>query len=172
MPNSLNTRAGIPGPWSQRLPHFRLDAPPSVGGDELQTEYFVGRGHGVAALVILRSLGERITPHLHAAEIRTVAADELWLSPTYRRDSLCIGFTWRKHPAEVDALLPVIEDALAPFEPRPHWGKLFRIDAAQLAPRFPRLHDFLRLARTSDPEGKFWNPFLDGVLTPDSLRTR
>jgi xylitol oxidase len=164
VPNSLNTRAGIPGPWSQRLPHFRLDAPPSVGGDELQTEYFVGREHGAAALRILRSLGARIAPHLHAAEIRSVAADELWLSPAYRRDSLSIGFTWRKHPAEVDALLPVIEAALAPFEPRPHWGKLFRIGAAELAPRFPRLPDFRQLARTYDPAGKFWNPFLDRVF--------
>jgi len=164
VPNSLNTRAGIPGPWSRRLPHFRLDAPPSVGGDELQTEYFVGREHGAAALRMLRSLGERIAPQLHAAEIRTVAADDLWLSPAHRRDSLCVGFTWRKHPAEVDALLPVIEDALRPFEPRPHWGKLFRLDAAELAQRFPRSPDFLELARTYDPDGKFWNPFLAGVL--------
>ena len=164
VPNSLNPRAGIPGPWSQRLPHFRLDAPPSVGGDELQTEYFVGREHGAAALEILRSMGERIAPHLHAAEIRTVAADELWLSPAYRRDSLAIGFTWRKHPVEVGALLPVIEGALEPFTPRPHWGKLFRFDAAELAPRFPRVPDFLRLARKYDPDGKFWNPFLNRVL--------
>ena len=162
-PNSLNTRAGIPGPWSQRLPHFRLDTPPSAGGDELQSEYFVGREHGAAALEVLRSLGEQIAPHLHAAEIRTVAADDLWLSPAYRRDSLCIGFTWRKHPAEVDALLLVIERALEAFAPRPHWGKLFRLDAAELASRFPRLPDFLRLARTYDPDGKFWNPFLAQV---------
>ncbi len=161
VPNSLNTRAGVPGPWSQRLPHFRLDAPPSVGGDELQTEYFVGREHGAAALRILRSLGEQIAPHLHAAEVRTVAADDLWLSPAYHRDSLCLGFTWRKHPAEVDALLPVIEAALRPFEPRPHWGKLFRLDAAELAPRFPRRPDFVRLARSYDPNRKFWNSFMD-----------
>jgi xylitol oxidase len=161
VPNSLNTRAGVPGPWSQRLPHFRLDAPPSVGGDELQTEYFVGREHGATALEILRSLGAQIAPHLHAAEIRTVAADDLWLSPAYHRDSLCLGFTWRKHPAEVDALLPVIEAALRPFEPRPHWGKLFRLDAAELAPHFPRLPDFVRLARSHDPNRKFWNSFLD-----------
>jgi xylitol oxidase len=163
VPNSLNTRAGIPGPWSQRLPHFRLDAPPSVGGDELQTEYFVGREHGAAALRVLRSLGAQIAPHLHAAEIRTVAADELWLSPAYRRDCLAIGFTWRRHPAEVDALLAVIQDALRPFEPRPHWGKLFRVEA-ELSPLFPRLPDFLRLAGRYDPLGKFWNPFLHRVL--------
>ena len=104
---------------------FRLDAPPSAGGDELQTEYFVDRRHAVDALRMLRSLGDRISPHLHATEIRTVAADDLWLSPAYERDSLCIGFTWRKHPTEVMALLADIEAALAPYEPRPHWGKLF-----------------------------------------------
>jgi xylitol oxidase len=104
--HSLNVRAGIPGPWSERLPHFRLDAPPSAGGDELQTEYFVDRQHAVNALRTLRFLGGRISPHLHATEIRSAAADDLWLSPACERDSLCIGFTWRKHPTEVMALRP------------------------------------------------------------------
>jgi xylitol oxidase len=160
--HALNVRAGIPGPWSERLPHFRLDAPPSAGGDELQTEYFVDRHHAVDALRTLRSLGDRISPHLHAAEIRTVAADDLWLSPAYERDSLCIGFTWRKHPAEVMALLPEIEAALAPYEPRPHWGKLFVFTAEDLARRFPRLPEFVDLTRTYDPTGTFSNPFLKG----------
>jgi xylitol oxidase len=160
----LNPRAGIPGPWSERLPHFRLDSAPSVGGDELQTEYFVGREHGAAALRAMRALGEQIAPHLHAAEIRTVAADRLWLSPAFERDSLCIGFTWRNHPAEVDALLPVIEQALAPFEPRPHWGKLWAMEPAELEGRFPQLGDFAALARRYDPTGKFQNPLLQSVL--------
>src|SRR5512133_2586141 len=159
--HSLNVRGGVPGPWSERLPHFRLDAPPSAGGDELQTEYFVDRRHGVDAIRILRSLGDRISPHLHATEIRTAAADDLWLSPAYARDSLCIGFTWRKHPTQVMALLPDIETALAPYEPRPHWGKLFVFTAEDLARRFPRLPDFVELTRTYDPTGTFSNPFLD-----------
>lgn len=160
--HALNVRAGIAGPWSDRLPHFRLDAPPSAGGDELQTEYFVDRRHAVDALRMLRSLGARISPHLHATEIRTVAADDLWLSPAYERDSLCIGFTWRKHPAEVMALLADIEAALASYEPRPHWGKLFTFSDADLARRFPRLPDFLELTTTYDPTGKFSNAFIDG----------
>jgi len=159
--HSLNVRAGIPGPWSERLPHFRLDAPPSAGGDELQTEYFVDRRHAVDALRTLRSLGDRISPQLHAAEIRSAAADDLWLSPAYERDSLCIGFTWRKHPTEVMALLPDIEAALEPYEPRPHWGKLFSFKREDLARRFPRLPDFLELTRTYDPTGKFSNAFID-----------
>jgi xylitol oxidase len=159
--HTLNVRAGIPGPWSERLPHFRLDAAPSAGGDELQTEYFVDRRHAVNALRILRSLGDRISPHLHATEIRTAAADDLWLSPAYERDSLCIGFTWRKHPTEVMALLPDIEAALATYEPRAHWGKLFACSDDDLARRFPRLPDFLELRTAYDPTGKFSNAFID-----------
>jgi xylitol oxidase len=165
---SLNVRAGVVGPWSDRLPHFRLDAPPSVGGDELQTEYFVDRRHAVDALRTLRSLGDRISPHLHATEIRTAASDDLWLSPAYERESLCVGFTWRNHPTEVMALLPDIEAALAPYEPRPHWGKLFVFNDEDLAWRFPRLREFLELRRTYDPTGKFSNAFIDWGAGPRS----
>jgi xylitol oxidase len=157
--HALNPRAGVVGPWSERLPHFRLDAPPSVGGDELQTEYFVDRRHAVDALRAVRARGPRLSPHLHAAEIRTVAADDLWLSPAYRRASVCIGFTWRRHPAEVAALIDDVEAALAPFAPRPHWGKLHGMSGADLVRRVPRLPDTLDLARSWDPTGKF------GLLT-------
>jgi alditol oxidase len=159
--HTLNVRAGIAGPWSERLPHFRLDAPPSAGGDELQTEYFVDRRHAVNALQTLRSLGDRISPHLHATEIRTAAADDLWLSPAYQRDSLCIGFTWRNHPTQVMALLPDLQAALATYQPRPHWGKLFVFNDEDLARRFPRLPEFLGLTATYDPTGKFTNAFID-----------
>jgi xylitol oxidase len=156
----LNPRAGVVGPWSERLPHFRLDTPPSVGGDELQTEYFVARRHAVDALRVLRGMGERISPHLHAAEIRTVAADDLWLSPAYRRDSVSIGFTWRKQPEQVHTLIGDVEAALADFAPRPHWGKLHRLSGADLGLRFPRLQDALDLARHHDPAAKFASDLL------------
>jgi alditol oxidase len=159
--HALTVRAGVPGPWSERLPHFRLDAPPSAGGDELQTEYFVDHRHAVDALRTLRSLGDRISPQLHATEIRTTASDDLWLSPAHGRDSLCIGFTWRKHPTEVMALLADIEAALATYEPRPHWGKLFTFNDEDLARRFSRLPDFLELRTTYDPTAKFTNAFID-----------
>lgn len=160
--HALTVRGGIPGPWSERMAHFRPDAPPSAGGDELQTEYFVGRDHGPAALRTLRLMGDRISPHLRAMEIRSVAADDLWMSPAFERASLSLGFTWRKHPAEVLALLPDIEAALALFEPRPHWGKLFAMQ--HLDDRFPRLDDFVELAHEYDPARKFWNPFLDRLV--------
>jgi xylitol oxidase len=154
---------GIPGPWSDRLAHFRLDSAPSVGGDELQTEYFVPRRHGVAALNALRRMGHQISPHLHASEIRTVAADDIWLSPAYERDVVSIGFTWRKHPTEVHALLPAVEKALEPFDPRPHWGKLFRL--GDLSARFPKLGEFLELRDSYDPTGKFRHGFVQEILS-------
>ena len=163
-PENVNQRASVPGPWSDRIPHFRLEGQPSNGGDELQSEYYVGREHGVQALEALRALGAQISPHLLIAEIRTAAADSLWLSPAYERDVLCVGFTWAKHIPEVAALLPVIEEALAPFEPRPHWGKLFHLGADVIGPRFPRLPDFLAVRRRYDPEQKFWSPFLERTL--------
>lgn len=163
-PENVNQRASVPGPWSERMPHFRLDRQPSNGGDELQSEYYVAREHGVAALEALRTLGAQISPHLLISEIRTAAADSLWMSPAYERDVLCIGFTWAKHPAEVAALLPVIEEALAPFTPRQHWGKLFHYGADVIRERFPRTDDFRALQREYDPQGKFWNPFLEHKL--------
>jgi len=163
-PENVNQRASVPGPWSQRMPHFRLDGQPSNGGDELQSEYYVAREHGVGALAALRALGAQISPHLLISEIRSVAADSLWMSPAYERDVLCLGFTWRMHPTDVAALLPVIENALAPFAPRPHWGKLFHCDAEVIRDRFDRSDDFRALQPRYDPQGKFWNSFLDRTL--------
>jgi xylitol oxidase len=150
-----------PGRWLHRLPHFVPGGAPSVGGDELQSEWFVDRTDAVAAIEALRRMGDRIDPHLHGTEIRTVAADDLWMSPAYGRDCLSLGFTWKKHPAEVTALLAPIEEALAPFAPTVHWGKLFAMGRPELCERLPRLDDFLELATSMDPTGTFRNPFID-----------
>ena len=156
-------RGGIPGPWSTRLPHFRIDATPS-NGDELQTEYFVAREDAPEALAAVRELASRIAPALHITELRTVAADELWMSPAYRRDSLCIHFTWKNLPADVAVLLPVIEEALRPFAPRPHWAKVFSLEANAVAVQYERFADFSALVPATDPDGKFSNGYLDRVL--------
>jgi xylitol oxidase len=146
--------------WLHRLPHFRLDATPSVG-DEIQTEYFVPREHGAAALHAVRKLAARIDPHLVITELRTMAADDLWLSGAYDRDTLAIHFTWLPHPDEVIALLPDIESALAPFGARPHWGKWHRFDAERLAAVHPRVDDARELFARLDPEGVFSNAHLE-----------
>ncbi len=146
---------GAPGPSSERLPHFRLGFTPS-GGDELQSEYAIRREQAVDALRALRPLGPALTRLLLVSEIRAVAADSLWLSPFHERDSVCVHFTWKPLGAEVRALLPRIEGALAPFEPRPHWGKLFLRSPAS---RYPRLPAFRELRARLDPGRAFGNAF-------------
>jgi len=164
LPNAATTRLHKPGPWSVRLAHFRPDAAPSTGGDELQSEYFVSRAHAVDALDALRSIGDRIDPHLWGAEIRTVASDDLWISPATGRDTLSIGLTWRKHPEAVHDLLPVVESTLEPFDARPHWGKLFAMEAPRLHALYPRLAEFNALRATYDPAATFASPFLDSLV--------
>ena len=148
---------GVSGPWNERLAHFRLEFTPS-NGDELQTEYLIPRRHAIDAIEAMRALASAITPLLHITEFRTMAADSLWLSGAYETDAVGIHFTWLNQPAAVLALLPRIEEALAPFSPRPHWGKLFEAFDRSL---YPRLPDFVALAERMDPTGKFRNTFLD-----------
>jgi xylitol oxidase len=151
---------GVPGPWYERLPHFRMGFTPSAG-KELQSEYFVPRENVVDALFAVEQLHDRVGPHLLISEIRTIGADDLWMSPCYKRPSVTIHFTWKQDWPAVSRLLPVIERELAPFRPRPHWGKLFAMAPAQLRSRYERLPDFVELSKKYDPSGKFRNEFLD-----------
>ena len=155
--SSTTTQGGIPGSWIDRLPHFRMGFTPS-NGDELQTEYLVPRQHALAAFRAIRAIGDRIAPHLYVSELRTMAADSLWLSGAYETDAVGIHFTWRFEPDAVLPLLPVIEEALAPFDARPHWGKLFHSVRREL---YPKLADFVALADEFDPSGKFRNDYLE-----------
>ena len=157
-PNDL-TEQGTSGPWLMRLPHFRLDGTPS-NGDEIQTEYFVAREDAAEALGAVRTLSAQIDPLLMITELRTVAADGLWLSGAYGRDTLAIHFTWRNLPEPVAAVLPQIEAALAPFAPRPHWGKWHSFDAKAIAAAYPRLADARAVFADRDPKGRFANEHL------------
>jgi len=159
-PASTTEQLGVAGPWHERLPHFRMGFTPSAGA-ELQSEYLVAREHAVAALEVVRRLADRIAPLLLVSEIRTIAADNLWLSTAYHRDSVGIHFTWQPAPAEVTDLLPTLEDALAPFDARPHWGKLFADADRHVADLYPRISDFRVLAEWLDPYGKFRNDYLE-----------
>jgi alditol oxidase len=151
---------GAPGPWYERLPHFKMGFTPSAG-KELQSEFFVPRKDAVDAIFAVEKLHEKISPHLLITEIRAVAADELWLSPCYQQDSLAIHFTWQQDWPAVKAVLPEIERALSPFGVRPHWGKLFTMEPTILRSRYKKLPEFLELAKKYDPTGKFRNEFLN-----------
>ncbi|MCL8014447.1 FAD-binding protein [Streptomyces sp. AS02] len=154
---------GVPGPWHQRLPHFRAEFTPSSGA-ELQSEYLLPRRYAVDALRAVDGIRETVAPVLQTCEVRAVAADEQWLSPSYGRDTVALHFTWI---ADTAAVLPVVrrlEEALDAFEPRPHWGKVSTVPAEVLRGRYPRLADFRALARELDPAGKFANAFVRDVL--------
>jgi xylitol oxidase len=154
---------GVRGPWHERLPHFRMEFTPSAG-DELQTDYLVPRAHAAAALMAVDGLRDRVAPLLQVSEIRTVAADDLWMSPCRGRACVSIHFTWKPEGEAVAALLPTLDAALAPMEARPHWGKLFDTPPARLRALYARLPDFRRLTAELDPGGKFRNAFLDALL--------
>jgi len=158
-PENCTEQMGVVGPWYERLPHFRMGFTPSAG-KELQSEYFVPRQHAVEAILAIERLRDIVGPHLLISEIRTIAADDLWMSTAYKRDSVALHFTWKQDWPAVSKLLPQIERELAPFEPRPHWGKLFTLAPAQLRSRYERLQDFVALAHKFDPQGKFRNDFL------------
>lgn len=154
---------GRPGPWHDRLPHFRMGFTPSAG-EELQSEYLLPRRSAVAAIEALRPLGARMRPHLLICEIRAVAADRLWMSTSYGEDSVAFHFTWRRRPEAVARLLGDVEAALAPFGARPHWGKVFLAEAAAIAPLYERHAGFVRLVERLDPRGAFRNEWLSAIV--------
>jgi xylitol oxidase len=162
-PVNCTPQLGRPGSWWERLPHFRIGFTPS-SGDELQSEYLVPRQHALSAIDALRRMADRIRLLLQVSEIRTVAADQLWMSPQYGRDTVGIHFTWLPRPREVERLLGEIESVLARFEARPHWGKLFLATAGDIAALYERLPDFLRLVEQLDPRGAFRNAWFDARL--------
>ena len=154
---------GVPGPWYERLPHFKMNFTPS-SGEELQTEYFVPYDRGYEAIVAVEQLKDKIYPHLFITELRRIKRDDLWMSPCYQRDSMAIHFTWKNEWPEVKKVLPLIEEKLAPFYPRPHWAKLFTMPAPQLQACYQSLPAFKGLLERRDAQAKFRNQFLNDHL--------
>ncbi len=156
----LNPFGGLPGPWSERLPHFRRGVDPGTVG-HLQSEYLLPRTHAIEAFGLLRAMAERIDPFLLTTEIRSMRADDLWLSPAYGRDTIGIHFSWARDLVGVPVVSAEVEAALLPLGARPHWGKIIHAPAATLAPLYPMLSAFRELARSLDPGGRFRNVYVD-----------
>jgi xylitol oxidase len=161
--SDLNPFGGVPGPWSERLPHFRPGVDPGTPG-HLQCEYMVPRARATEALTLLRSMRNRIDPLLLTSEIRSMAADDLWLSPAYGRPTIGIHFSWARDLVSVPAIAADIEALLLPLGGRPHWGKIIHSPAVKLADVYPMLPAFRELAHSLDPGGKFRNAYLDAHL--------
>ena len=160
---NCTAQMGIYGPWYERLPHFRMDFTPS-SGEELQSEYLVPRQHAFAALRAIDQLREHVASLLQISEVRTIAADNLWMSPCYKQACVSIHFTWKKDWPRVRKVLPIIEDQLAVFDARPHWGKLFTMSPRRVQSLYEKLPDFQGLLQNYDPQGKFRNAFLDKYI--------
>jgi xylitol oxidase len=156
---SVTTQRGIAGPWFERLPHFKMGFKPSTG-KELQSEFFVHKDQAFEAMKAMQSLGPVISPHLFISEIRSVKSDELWMSPAYKKDSIAIHTTWHQDEKVQAELIPLVQNALRPYDPTPHWAKLSTIRGAALAKLFPRIDDFKALCQEFDPNKKFLNRYL------------
>ena len=154
---------GVPGPWFERMPHFKMGFKPSTGR-ELQAEYFVPIEHAYEAMMAMEKLNEKISPHLFISEIRTIHEDNLWMSPCYKKTCVALHTTWKQEVETVMNLLPLVEAQLAPFNARPHWAKLFTLPPAVLQSRIEKLADFKTLVKQYDPNGKFKNNFLNKNL--------
>ncbi len=151
---------GEAGPWHERLPHFRSGFTPS-SGREIQVEYVVDRSFIAPVMHEVAALRDRLGPVLQVSEVRTIAADELWLSPAYGRDSISLHFTFHLEPEQVTPLLGVIDETMAAFNGRPHWGKWFHTAPERIAGLYPQMAAFKELAARWDPDGCFRNEFLD-----------
>ena len=162
-PVNCTDQMGVPGPWYERLPHFKMGFTPSNGA-ELQTEFFIPRKYAYQAIMAVESLHEVISPVLFVTEIRSIAADAFWLSPAYKQDVIAIHFTWKQEVDKVMQVIPQVEAKLKPFGAMPHWGKIFTMPAAELQSRYPKFKDFRALAKKMDPKGVWKNEFLERNL--------
>lgn len=162
-PVNCTEQMGVEGPWYERMPHFKMGFTPS-SGKELQSEFFVAFENAYAGLMAIEKLHEQVSPHLLITEVRAIAADDLWMSPFYKKTCVAFHFTWKQEIPEVTQLLPFIEEVLAPLSPRPHWGKIFTLKPSVLQSRIEKLADFKALMLKHDPEGKFRNEFVDTNL--------
>ncbi len=156
---NCTAQLGVPGHWYERMPHFKMGFKPS-SGKELQSEFFVPVENAFPAMMAMEQLGSQISPHLFISEIRTVQADNFWMSPAYKQTCAVLHTTWKQEVSEVMGLIPKIEAALAPYNPRPHWAKLFTMPSATLQSRYAKMNDFKQLISEYDPAGKFKNGFI------------
>lgn len=160
---NVTIQRGIAGRWYEVLPHFKMGFKPSTG-KELQSEFFVHKDAGLKAIQTMQTLGEHISPYLFVSEIRSVKADQLWMSPAYKKDCISIHTTWHQNEKVISELIPMVQNALLPFQPIPHWAKLSSIPLSSLASLYPRMNDFRNLCRQLDPQKKFLNKYLQEFI--------
>ena len=157
-PVNCTPQLGVSGPWHERLPHFKMNFTPS-NGDELQSEFFIDRANAFQAMKAISPYAEQMQDFLFISEIRCIAKDDFWMSTAQGRESVALHFTWKPKPKEVYAFLPELESVLAPFNARPHWGKIYAMEKERIFELYPKAADFVALKKEVDPKGIFSNQY-------------
>ena len=125
-----------------------------------ELEYFVPYDLGADALAAMRELMlARLPDSIFPLEVRTVAADESWLSHSYERPSVVLSVSGMPG-TDYEPYLRDVDRLLGEFDARVHWGKLHYLTREQLHARYPRAADFVALRRELDPRGVFLNDHL------------
>jgi L-gulono-1,4-lactone dehydrogenase len=131
-----------------------------------ESEYAVPReslGHVIAEL--RRAVPRLADPVMFPVEVRVAAADDIWLSTGYGRESAYVAIH-QYAGLPYQAYFDRFESIVAEVAGRPHWGKLHSLDAGRLRPLYPRFDDFRRVRAEADPEGRFGNAYLTRVFGP------
>ncbi|MCW4352420.1 FAD-binding protein [Hoyosella sp. YIM 151337] len=130
----------------------------------VESEYAIPRGALAEVLTALRSLyGRLATPVAFPVEVRFSASDEIWLSPSYDRETAYVavhqfeGMPYLEYFREFEAIARAAGG-------RPHWGKLHTLASPELGALYPRFDDFVRLRDELDPSRVFRNIYTDQVL--------
>jgi L-gulono-1,4-lactone dehydrogenase len=130
----------------------------------VESEYALPRESVLDVLAELRAAVPRLeTPVMFPVEIRVAAADDVWLSTAYGRDTAYVaihqyvGLPYQEYFRTFEAITAAVGG-------RPHWGKMHTLNAERLRERYPRFGDFLKVRDETDPDGLFTNPYLEQVL--------
>jgi FAD-linked oxidoreductase len=130
----------------------------------VESEYAVPRESLRDVLAELRRAVPRLAgPVMFPVEVRVAAADDIWLSTAYGRDSAYIAIH-QYAGLPYQAYFDLFESIVAGVAGRPHWGKMHSLDAGRLRALYPRYDDFRRVRAEADPEGRFGNQYLTRIF--------
>jgi len=152
----------MPGPGRARWSHEIFPSPRTVRFNEM--EYGVPAAKGADCIrEIVATIRKRRINTGFPIEFRSVAADDVWLSPFYQRPSVTIA-VHQYHRVDTTALFSACEAIFRNYEGRPHWGKRHTRSAAEVESLYPQYGAFRAQRRKLDPQGKFLNPHLRAIF--------
>ena len=149
-------------PAKVRWSHEAFPSPRPVRFNEMEYAVPIAKGADCVREVVAEIRRKRINTGF-PIEFRTVTADDIWLSPFYRRDSATIA-VHQYHKVDTGRLFSACETIFRAYEGRPHWGKRHNRAREELVGLYPAFERFCSLRRELDPTGKFLNPYLRSLF--------